>query len=425
MRYRTKSHRVAIKGQVTPALKAVQRRPAPLALIYRSGTLAQATHATPAGHRFAEPDVMARDFFSRFDLNLFLPVLLLAGIGVVMVYSASSALALKKFGSDTYFLKKQIFFVIIGILALMAAYKTPIKTLRHFTYPLVALMFILLFAVHIPALGISAGGATRWLRVGGFSFQPSEFARFVLVLYLAYSLSRKQDQLKDFYIGFLPHVLFLSLISFLILLQPDFGSVAILGALTWIMMFMGGVPLKHLGTSLLLLFPVGYIFLVVESYRIERIISFFDPWQYATDGGYQIIHSLMAFGSGGVWGKGLGQGYQKLFYLPEPHTDFIFSVVGEELGLVGVLFILLLYGTIVYKGIRIALNSPDMFASLLAGGITFALALQVCVNTGVALALLPTKGLTLPFLSYGGTSLLLNMMAVGVLMKIGATETER
>jgi len=365
-----------------------------------------------------------RDFFSTFDFTMFLPVLLLVGIGVVMVYSASSALALKKFGSDTYFLQKQAIYAVMGVLLLLAAYRTPIRTLRHLTYPLVALTFVMLFAVHIPAFGFSAGGATRWLNIGGISFQPAEFARFVLVLYLAYSLSRKQEQLDDFYIGFLPHLIVLGIFSFLIVLQPDFGSVVILGALTWIMMFMGGVPIKHLGLSLLVLFPAAYVFLVVESYRIERIISFFDPWQYAADGGYQIIHSLMAFGSGGIWGKGLGQGYQKLFYLPEPHTDFIFSVIGEELGLMGVLFILVLYGVIVYKGIRIALDAPDMFASLLAGGITFALALQVCVNTGVALALLPTKGLTLPFLSYGGTSLVLNLIAVGVLMKIGVAETE-
>ncbi len=365
-----------------------------------------------------------RDFFSTFDFYMFLPVLLLVGIGVVMVYSASSALALKKFGSDIYFLKKQAIYAVMGILLLLAAYRTPIRTIRHLTYPLVALTLIMLFAVHIPAFGFSAGGATRWLNIGGISFQPAELARFVLILYLAYSLSRKQEQLDDFYIGFLPHLIVLGIFSFLIVLQPDFGSVVILGALTWIMMFMGGVPIKHLGLSLLVLFPAAYVFLVVESYRIERIISFFDPWQYAADGGYQIIHSLMAFGSGGIWGKGLGQGYQKLFYLPEPHTDFIFSVIGEELGLLGVLFILVLYGVIVYKGIRIALDAPDMFSSLLAGGITFALALQVCVNTGVALALLPTKGLTLPFLSYGGTSLVLNMMAVGVLMKIGVAETE-
>jgi cell division protein FtsW len=401
MRFRTQT----VRGPMIPHPPAAPRAMANVAPVPR-------TAAAP------------RDFFSTFDFTMFLPVLLLVGIGVVMVYSASSALALKKFGSDTYFLQKQAIYAVMGVLLLLAAYRTPIRTLRHLTYPLVALTFVMLFAVHIPAFGFSAGGATRWLNIGGISFQPAEFARFVLVLYLAYSLSRKQEQLDDFYIGFLPHLIVLGIFSFLIVLQPDFGSVVILGALTWIMMFMGGVPIKHLGLSLLVLFPAAYVFLVVESYRIERIISFFDPWQYAADGGYQIIHSLMAFGSGGIWGKGLGQGYQKLFYLPEPHTDFIFSVIGEELGLMGVLFILVLYGVIVYKGIRIALDAPDMFASLLAGGITFALALQVCVNTGVALALLPTKGLTLPFLSYGGTSLVLNLIAVGVLMKIGVAETE-
>jgi len=272
-------------------------------------------------------------------------------------------------------------------------------------------------------LGSSAGGAARWLRLGPVSFQPSEFARFSVVIFMAYSMSKKKEHLKDFYIGFLPHVLVLSAFTVLIFLQPDFGSVVILGALTWIMLFVGGARLRHLASSLLLVLPVLYYFMIHAEYRVKRIMSFLDPWQYPTEEGYQIIHSLMAFGTGGIWGAGIGKGYQKLFYLPEPHTDFIFSVIGEELGLVGIFLILGLYSVIVWRGLAIARNTDDLFGSFVALGLTSALALQVIVNMGVCLGLLPTKGLALPFLSYGGTSLLINMASIGILMNIEIART--
>jgi cell division protein FtsW len=191
--------------------------------------------------------------------------------------------------------------------------------------------------------------------------------------------------------------------------------------MTWIMLFVGGVRITYLLSSLaLFVLPVAYFLLFNAEYRIKRIISYLDPWQYPTNEGYQVIHSLMAFGTGGIWGTGIGKGYQKLFYLPEPHTDFIFSVIGEELGLLGVLVILGLYALILWRGVIIARNAKDSLGSLVAMGLTTAIGLQVCVNMGVALGLLPTKGLTLPFLSYGGTSLLVNMGSIGILMNIGA-----
>ncbi len=353
-----------------------------------------------------------------YDVSLLFPVLFLVGIGIVMVYSASSAVAAKKFESSYYFLKKQALFSMSGIVVLVLCRHFPLKLLRSFTYPLLVLAFLLLAALHITDLGISVGGAVRWLRLGSFSFQPSELTRLSLIVYLAYSLSKKQDRLENFYVGFLPHVLVLSVFAAMILLQPDFGSVVILGIITWIMMFVGGVRISHLLTSLLVLIPVGCLFLISADYRMQRIASFWDPWQHAANGGYQAVHSLMAFGTGGIWGVGIGKGYQKLFYLPEPHTDFIFSVIGEEFGLIGVLIILGLYALILIKGIRIAMDTEDPFASLLAMGLTAAIGIQVCINMGVTLALLPTKGLTLPFLSYGGTSLLINMASVGILMNI-------
>jgi cell division protein FtsW len=290
------------------------------------------------------------------------------------------------------------------------------------TYPLLILALIFLAAILITGLGYSAGGAKRWFRLGSFSFQPSEFARFALVIYLAYSMNKKKDVLKDFYVGFLPHMMILFMFTALIIFQPDFGSVIILGVLTWVMLFVGGVRIWHLIASLVLITPITYFFMVSADYRLKRIMSFLNPWQYSANDGYQIVHSLMAFGTGGLWGTGIGKGYQKLFYLPEPHTDFIFSVIGEELGLWGVLIILGLYILIFWRGIFIAGNCRDSFGSFLATGLTTAIGLQVCVNMGVALGLLPTKGLTLPFLSYGGTSLLLNMASIGILMNIGAAK---
>ena len=356
-----------------------------------------------------------------YDLHLLFPVLFLVGIGIVMVYSASSALAMKKFGSDYYFLKKQAVFALVGICALVLGRHVPYRAYRPLAYPLLAIALVLLAAVLLSPLGVTAGGSSRWLRLGPLRFQPSEFARFALIVYMAYSLEKKADRIKDFSIGFMPHVVVLGAVAVLVLKQPDFGSAVILAALTWLMMFVGGVRLLYLGSSCVLLGLAGLYFISLAGYRVRRLLSFLDPWQYSSDAGYQIVHSLMAFGTGGWWGAGIGKGYQKLFYLPEPHTDFIFSVIGEELGLAGVLGIIGLYLLIVWKGIRIARQAPDLFGCYLAVGLTAALGLQICINMGVTMGLLPTKGLTLPFLSYGGTSLVLNMATIGILMNISAS----
>ncbi len=357
-----------------------------------------------------------------YDLGLLFPVLLLVGMGIVMVYSASSALALKKFGSDYFFLKRQAAFSLVGIVVLVAFSYIPFRFYRVMAYPVLAVSLIMLAAVAFSGWGVSAGGAMRWLQIGSFQFQPSELARLALVIYMAYSMSKKGDLLRDFYVGFMPHVIVLGLFSVLLLIQPDFGSVVILAALTWIMLFVGGCRITHLMSVVLVMAPLAWLIMTQAEYRVKRLMSFLDPWQYRADEGYQIVHSLMAFGTGGITGAGLGKGYQKLFYLPEPHTDFIFSVVGEELGLIGVMVVILLYGIMLMRGVRIARHARDSFGALLAMGITVTIGLQVCINMGVALGLLPTKGLTLPFLSYGGTSLLINMAAVGIMMNIGARD---
>ncbi len=355
-----------------------------------------------------------------YDIGLLFSVFFLVGIGLVMVYSASSAIALKKYGSDLFFLKRQGAFAFLGIIALVLCSHIPFRLYRALTYPILFLSLGLLVAVHINGLGVTAGGSARWLRLGPVTFQPVEAARLALIVFLAYSLSKKQELVKEWSIGFVPHMIIFLVFTIPLILQPDFGSVVIFATLTWLMMYIGGVPLRHLLTALLPLVPIACYVMIDAPYRLRRLITFMDPWKYPNNEGYQIIHAMMAFGTGGLWGAGIGKGYQKLFYLPEPHTDFIFAVIGEELGFMGVVFILALYALILWRGFRIVCSCEDGFGTLMAAGITFALALQVSINMGVCIGLLPTKGLTLPFLSYGGTSLLLNMASIGILMNIGA-----
>lgn len=356
-----------------------------------------------------------------YDVRLLFPVLFLVGIGIVMVYSASSAVALKKFGADFHFLKRQAAFAFLGLMALVFCRHFPYRWYRALAYPLLLVAIGLLLSTEFSPWGTAAGGAKRWLRLGPVSFQPSEFARMALIIYLAYSLEKKGELVNRFTIGFLPHCAVYGLLAYLISRQPDFGSIIILGALTWLMLFIGGVRLTYLAGLITVMAPLGYYYLVSAEYRWQRVLGFLDPWKYPSDQGYQIVHSLMAFGTGGLWGSGIGKGYQKLFYLPEPHTDFIFSVIGEELGLIGVLVIVVLYAIVILKGISISRQAPDAFGSYLAVGLTAAMGLQICINMAVALGLLPTKGLTLPFISYGGTSLLMNMATIGILMNIGAS----
>jgi cell division protein FtsW len=356
------------------------------------------------------------------DRFLVVGTLLLLGIGVVMVYSASSAVALERFGSDTYFFRKQVVYALTAIAVLIICRHIPYPFYRKMAYPVLAVAFLMLIALYFPGVGHSVGGARRWLRISGVSFQPSEFARLALIIYLAYSMSKKQDNIKVFTIGFLPHAIVLASFGALIVMQPDFGMAVMLALVAWTMLFVSGVRLFHLLTALAAVLPIVYYLLIHVGYRVRRLASFLDPWRYESDAGYQIVHSLMAFGSGGVTGAGIGNSYQKLFYLPEPHTDFIISVLGEELGLVGICFVVGLYVMLVWRGFVVAMKTRDLFATYLTVGLISALGLQVCINLGVAMGLLPTKGLTLPFVSYGGTSLVMNAAAIGILMNISARQ---
>ena len=355
------------------------------------------------------------------DLALLVTTLLLVGLGVIMVFSASAVLAGDRFGDPWHYLKRQALFALMGIGLMAALAHTPYRLYRSLVYPLLAITGVLLLLVLIPGVGASKGGATRWLAVGPISFQPSELARLSLIFYLAYSLDKKQANIKSFSIGILPHLVIAGFILSLILLEPDFGTTVTLALILFLMMFLAGVRLKHLGALLLAALPVFVFVMVGAAYRLKRLTTFIDPWNDPVDAGFQIIQSWIAFHKGGIFGQGLGSSQQKLFYLPEAHTDFIFSVLGEELGLVGVLVVLGLYLTLVLRGIAIARSAPDLFGCLLGLGLTSWLGIQTVINIGVVLGLLPTKGLVLPFMSSGGTSLVTALAAVGILLNISAS----
>lgn len=355
------------------------------------------------------------------EKGLLFPVLLLCGIGIVMVYSASSAISMEEHNTLFYYMKRQSMFLGLSLCVMFVAASFPHKLYNSFAYIILLAALVLLIAVLVPALNVRAGGADRWLRLGGFTFQPAEFAKLALILFLGYSLAKKQEMIQRFSVGFFPHALIFGVFAGLIIFQPDFGTIVVLGVICWGMMFIAGVRIWHLLLPLPLLVPLVYFLVYKVEYRMVRIMTFLNPWDDPYNTGYQIIHSLKAFGSGGLFGEGIGLGMQKMHYLPEPHTDFIFSIIGEELGLAGVLVILGLYGIILVRGCRIAKASPEMFGAITAAGLTLYLGIQVIINTGVALGVLPTKGLTLPFISYGGTSLVINMAAMGILMNIGAS----
>ncbi|MBF0199728.1 MAG: putative lipid II flippase FtsW [Desulfamplus sp.] len=354
------------------------------------------------------------------EVAILFPVVILAGLGLVMIHSASASISFSEHGTPFYYVQKQSVFCVLGLLIMFTASSIHYRILNPMAYIILILAFFFLIAINIPELRVKAGGAYRWLKLGGITFQPSEFVKLAFIIFLAYSLNKKQEQINRFFVGFFPHAIIFGVFALLILNQPDLGSVIILGAITWGMMFVAGVKIWQLITPAPLLIPLIYFYVYKVPYRMDRLFAYLNAWEDPLNTGYQITHSLKAFGSGGFFGKGVGLGMQKLHYLPEPHTDFIFSIIGEELGLVGVLIILGLYTTILMRGALIAKGADTLFGTLTAAGLTISLGLQVAINTGVTMGLLPTKGLTLPFLSYGGTSLLISMAGMGILMNIGS-----
>jgi cell division protein FtsW len=352
------------------------------------------------------------------DILLLWAVLCLVGLGVVMVYSASSVNAAAKLGDSDYYLKRQALFAVAGVVALFIGSAVPTQLWRRFAVPVLAMAFMSLVLVKIPGLGRSGGGAQRWLQLGPLAFQPSELCKFALLNFLAYSLFKKRDRIEDFKRGFLPHVLIAGGMGALLMLQPDFGTTVVLLLLTGLMMVLAGVRMRYLFIGMAVALPMGFIAVTRSAYRMKRILAFMDPWSHRQDIGYQVAESLISFGSGGFTGLGLGAGKQKLFFLPAAHTDFIFAIIGEELGLLGVLTVIGLFGLIAWRGMRAFRRLGPTTEGFLCAGLTMLIVLQAATNMCVVLGLLPTKGLTLPFVSYGGSSLVSFCFMAGVLMRL-------
>ena len=356
----------------------------------------------------------------RMDILLLITVLVLVCLGVIMVYSASFAIAGERFRDAYHFLKKQALAAGLGMALMILAAKLDYHRWQALAIPLLVLSAVLLGILIIPGLRHEIGGSARWLKVSFFSFQPAELAKLALVIYLARSLTKKEGRMQSLKVGILPHFIVLGALFVLVLKQPDFGTGIVFATLVFILLFAAGARVRYLGAAVLAAVPLLFYVATRASYRMGRLLTFLDPWKDPSDSGFQIIQSFLAFGAGKLFGVGLGEGHQKLFYLPEVHTDFIFSVIGEELGLLGVTAVIGLFVFVIWRGFRASFRAADLFGSYLALGVTLLIAVQALLNMGVVMGLLPTKGATLPFVSYGGTSLMVNLMAVGILLNISS-----
>lgn len=349
-------------------------------------------------------------------------VLALVVFGLVMVYSSSFIYAQERTGDGFAFIKKQLVFATLGFAAMVASLRIPYRKWADWAYPVSLFALFLLLIVLVPGVGSRVLGAQRWLRLGPVSVQPAEIAKFAMVIFVARQLERKSASVTRFVPGVLSNFLIPLPVMGLLLLQPDFGSTVMITGVIFLMMFLGGVPKRFLGGISLLGLTAAASLVLGSPYRRARLMTFLDPWHDPLGKGFQVLQSMLGVHNGSVFGVGLGNGKEKLFYLPEAHNDFIFAVIGEELGFIGVIALVSAFCFFIYRGLKIASNCweirHDRFGSLTAAGITLALGLQAFVNMGVVLGLLPTKGLTLPFVSYGGSALVVDLFAIGILLNI-------
>jgi len=353
-----------------------------------------------------------------YDIGVIVSAVFLTAMGVLMVYSTSSVYSLEMYGNANYFLIRHAIYLVIGLTSMVVLMKLDYRILRKLVYPAYLAGLAMLIIVLVPGIGKEVSGARRWIDLGFLSFQPSEFAKYILVLYLAHSLTKKRDKLDNFMVGFASHILIAGVYVILVLLEPDFGTASTMLVVLFAMLFIGEVKMKYL-------IPVGVfsvIFLciavVTKGYRMNRVTSFLDPWQDPLGSGYQAIQSFVAFALGGIYGSGLGDSSQKLFFLPQAHTDFIFSIIGEELGFIGILLVIIGFAVLFVRSLKVSLRAPDLFGCYLVFGCILLITLQAGINMAVAVGLFPTKGLTLPFISYGGTSLIATLSAVGIILNV-------
>lgn len=350
---------------------------------------------------------------------LFIITYILVATGVIMIYSSSAVLASEWYGNAQYFLIRQLFYILLGTISFFITAALPIKFYKQHARALMLLAIVFLMAVYLPVIGHSAGGARRWIHIGMFQFQPVEFAKLACCIYLADYLSRKIAWVqKGGLLVFFPPLVLIGLICGLTLLEPDLGSVVFMVMMTSIIFFVSGIQLRYVIGAILVFAPAFYFLIIRVPYRLSRLEAYLNPWGDPQGSGFQIIQSFLAFATGGLQGVGLGQSTQKLFYLPSSHNDFILAVIGEEFGFIGLMVVILLYGAFFFCSIRMAQKTDQPFEKILITSITLLIILQAVTHMMVATGLVPTKGLPLPFISYGGSSLVANLMAVGVLMAV-------
>jgi len=359
---------------------------------------------------------MARKLTS--DKLLFTATLLLVCTGVVMVYSASAVMAMERIGSSEFFVSKQVAWAVMGLAILPIVMRLDYRTYRQpvVIWTLLGLVLAALFAVLL--VGTRVNGATRWLDLGFLGIQPSEFAKMAVIVYMAALLERRMDRIDELGYALLPIGLVLGAVVGLVLLQPDLGTAACIAVIAAAMVFSAGISYRYVGALSIAAAVTGTALVVTSEYRFRRVQAFMDPWADPLGNGWQMIQSMIAVGTGGVFGRGLMAGVQKLFYLPEPHNDFIYSVIGEELGLLGTTLVLACFCVIAWRGFRAAVRAPDRFGALLAIGLTTMVVFQAFFNISVVLGLLPPKGIPLPLVSAGGSSLLINLVGIGILLNI-------
>jgi cell division protein FtsW len=351
-----------------------------------------------------------------YDLTLIAVVLCLLSIGTIEIYSATATEALLRHGDPAFFLQRQAVFLTLGGAAMWIGARFDYRRLQRLIYPLLlGALGLLAAALVMPRLN----GARRWIFLGPLSFQPVELAKLALVSYLAYSLARKADKVKTFTVGFVPHLVVCGAMMVLLLAQPDLGSSVVLGATTLAMLFVAGARVSYIMLAVLAAAPMAYQLVVGTPWRLQRFMAYFNPEAFSHQEAYQFLQARLAMGSGGFGGAGLGDGRASLGYTPEAHNDFILAPIGEELGFVGVALVLLLFALLVWRGLRAALGARDAFGSYLAFGITLLFAVQALFNVSVVMGILPNKGITLPLVSYGGTSLVSTMFLIGVILNVG------
>ncbi len=352
----------------------------------------------------------------------------LLGIGLVMVASASTSIAARASGEPLYYLWRQALFVLLGLAGAGLAMRLPLAVWRHLGPWLLALVVVLLAAVLVPGVGREVNGSRRWLALGAFHLQPSELLKPFFVIYLAGYLVRREEQVRSTLAGFTRPIAVVTLLAGLLLAEPDYGATVVLFATTLGMLFLAGVPLRTFALWVLLIGVALALMVVLKSYRLERLLAFLNPWDDPFRSGFQLTQALIAIGRGGLLGAGLGAGVQKLFYLPEAHTDFLFAVLAEELGLAGAMTVIGLFTLLLVRAMlaaRRAARAGQRFAAHLGYGLAMLIALQAYINLGVNLGLLPTKGLTLPLMSYGGSSLVASCLALGLIARVGREAPRR